>query len=133
MNAWAIMQGICTAAQWAWNAAMTANPVGIIIVAIGVVLWMNWDSVCVWCKQAFQAVGDFFVSVGTSIGSFFVGLWTGIKDTAVGVWNGITGFLSGAWNTNILRRCFCIYGNRKCDQECVERHRRCNKQHYIRN
>lgn len=105
MNAWAIVQGICTAAQWAWNAAMIANLVGIIIVAIGaliaigVALWMNWDSVCAWCKQAFQAVGDFFVSVGTSIGSFFVGLWTGIKDTAVGVWNGITGFLSGAWNT----------------------------------
>ena len=105
MNAWAIAQGICTAAQWALNVAMTANPVGIIIVAIGaliaigVALWMNWDSVCAWCKQAFQAVGDFFVSVGTSIGSFFVGLWTGIKDTAVGVWNGITGFLSGAWNT----------------------------------
>ena len=105
MNAWAIVQGICTVAQWALNVAMTANPVGIIIVAIGaliaigVALWMNWDSVCAWCKQAFQAVGDFFVSVGTSIGSFFVGLWTGIKDTAVGVWNGITGFLSGAWNT----------------------------------
>lgn len=105
MNAWAIVQGICTAAQWALNVAMTANPVGIIIVAIGaliaigVALWMNWDSVCAWCRQAFQAVGDFFVSVGTSIGSFFVGLWTGIKDTAVGVWNGITGFLSGAWNT----------------------------------
>lgn len=105
MNAWAIVQGICTAAQWALNVAMTANPVGIIIVAIGaliaigVALWMNWDSVCAWCKQAFQAVGDFFVSVGTSIGSFFVGPWTGIKDTAVGVWNGITGFLSGAWNT----------------------------------
>lgn len=105
MNAWAIVQGICTAAQWALNVAMTANPVGIIIVAIGaliaigVALWMNWDSVCAWCKQAFQAVGDFFISVGTSIGSFFVGLWTGIKDTAVGVWNGITGFLSGAWNT----------------------------------
>lgn len=105
MNAWAIVQGICTVAQWALNVAMTANPVGIIIVAIGaliaigVALWMNWDSVCAWCKQAFQAVGDFFVSVGTSIGSFFVGLWTGIKDTVVGVWNGITGFLSGAWNT----------------------------------
>ena len=63
MNAWAIVQGICTAAQWALNVTMTANPVGIIIVAIGaliaigVALWMNWDSVCAWCKQAFQAVG----------------------------------------------------------------------------
>lgn len=104
-NAWAICQGVCTAAQWALNIALSANPIGIIIVAIGaliaigVAMWMNWDSICAWCKQAFQAVGDFFVSVGTSIGSFFSGLWTGIKDTAVGVWNSITGFLSGAWNT----------------------------------
>lgn len=85
--------------------ALSANPIGIIIVAIGaliaigVALWMNWDSVCAWCKQAFQSVGDFFVSVGSSIASFFTGLWTGIKDTAVSVWQGIAGFLSGAWNT----------------------------------
>lgn len=104
-QAWNVIQLICTAAQWAWNVALTANPIGIIIVAIGaliaigVALWMNWDSVCAWCKQAFQAVGDFFVSVGTAIGDFFVGLWTGIKDTAVSVWDEITGFLSGAWNT----------------------------------
>ena len=104
-NAWAICQGVCTAAQWALNIALSANPIGIIIVAIGaliaigVAMWMNWDSICAWCKSAFQAVGDFFVSVGTSIGSFFSGLWTGIRDTAVGVWNSITGFLSGAWNT----------------------------------
>ncbi|MBE5039812.1 hypothetical protein [Ructibacterium gallinarum] len=104
-KAWNAVQLICTAAQWAWNVALSANPIGIIIVAIGaliaigVALWMNWDNVCAWCKQAFQAVGDFFVSVGNSIASFFVGLWTGIKDTAVSVWQGITGFLSGAWNT----------------------------------
>ena len=104
-KAWTIIQGICTAAQWAWNVALSANPIGIIIVAIGaliaigVALWMNWDSVCAWCKQAFQFVGDFFVSVGSSIASFFTGLWTGIKDTAVSVWQGIAGFLSGAWNT----------------------------------
>lgn len=104
-QAWNVVQMICTAAQWAFNVALSANPIGIIIVAIGaliaigVALWMNWDSVCAWCKQAFQSVGDFFVSVGSSIASFFTGLWTGIKDTAVSVWQGITGFLSGAWNT----------------------------------
>ena len=30
--------GIVTAAQWAWNAAMTANPVGVIIVGIGLLI-----------------------------------------------------------------------------------------------
>jgi len=104
-NAWAVIQGICTAAQWAFNVALSANPIGIIIVAIGaliaigVALWMNWDSVCAWCKSAFQAVGDFFVSVGNGIASFFTGLWNGISSTVMSVWNGITGFLSGAWNT----------------------------------
>ena len=103
-GAWAAIQGVCTAAQWALNAAMTANPIGIIIVAIGaliaigVAMWMNWDSICAWCKNAFQAVGNFFVTVGNSIGTFFTGLWNGIKNTAVSVWNGITSFLTGAWS-----------------------------------
>jgi SLT domain-containing protein len=30
--------GIVTAAQWAWNAAMTANPIGVIIVGIGLLI-----------------------------------------------------------------------------------------------
>jgi SLT domain-containing protein len=30
--------GIVTAAQWAWNAAMTANPIGLIIVGIGLLV-----------------------------------------------------------------------------------------------
>lgn len=113
-NAWAICQGICTAAQWALNVALTANPIGIIIVAIGaliaigVAMWMNWDSICAWCKQAFQAVGDFFVSVGTAIGSFFSGLWEGIKNTVMSVWNGITSFLSGAWNA-ISSACTSVF------------------------
>jgi hypothetical protein len=34
MVASAVATGIATAAQWLWNAAMTANPIGIIIVAI---------------------------------------------------------------------------------------------------
>jgi len=113
-NAWAICQGICTVAQWALNVAMTANPIGIIIVAIGaliaigVAMWMNWDSICAWCKNAFKAVGDFFVNIGTSIASFFTGLWEGIKNTVMSVWDGITGFLSGAWNA-ISSACTSVF------------------------
>ena len=56
---------LATIAQWALNAAMTANPIGIIIVAIGllvaagVLLYKNWDTV----KQVLSNV------------------WVGIKDT----------------------------------------------------
>ncbi len=33
-----VIMGIVTAAQWAWNIALTANPIGIIIVAIGALI-----------------------------------------------------------------------------------------------
>lgn len=94
-----------TAVQWLLNAAMTANPIGIIIVAIGlliaaaVAVWQNWDAICQWCSQAFAALGQWFTAIGTNIANFFVGLWTGIKDTAVGIWTGITEWIAGAWNS----------------------------------
>lgn len=59
--AWA---GIVTAAQWAWNVALTANPIGVVVVAIGaligagVLLIKNWDKVK----------------------NFFGGLWEGLKN-----------------------------------------------------
>jgi hypothetical protein len=33
-QAWTAIQKLATAAQWLWNAAMTANPIGLIIIAI---------------------------------------------------------------------------------------------------
>jgi chromosome segregation ATPase len=32
------VQGLVTAAQWAWNAAMDANPIGIVVVAVGALI-----------------------------------------------------------------------------------------------
>jgi phage-related protein len=61
------------AAQWLLNAAMTANPIGLIIiaiialVAIFVVLWQK----CSWFRN------------------FWIGLWEIIKSAAVAAWNWI--------------------------------------------
>jgi hypothetical protein len=38
MKAYAAAQAIATAAQWAFNAALTANPIGIVVVAIGALI-----------------------------------------------------------------------------------------------
>lgn len=59
-----------TAAQWLWNAAMTANPLGAIIVAIGLAiaagyaLYKNWDTLKKWwnswtIKDVFAAIGKY--------------------------------------------------------------------------
>ncbi|GIJ51327.1 hypothetical protein Val02_82130 [Virgisporangium aliadipatigenens] len=62
---------VATAAQWLWNAAMTANPIGLIIFAIvalvaGIaLLWNN--------SEAFRA--------------FWIGAWEMIKGAALAVWN----------------------------------------------
>ncbi len=66
-----------TVAQWLWNAAMLANPIGIIIVAIGaliamgLVLWSNWESISADIGRAWTAVGDVFRKVGTVITDTF--------------------------------------------------------------
>jgi hypothetical protein len=49
--------GVATAAQWAFNAALTANPIGLVIVAIAaliaiiVLLAKNWDKVTAAVKE----------------------------------------------------------------------------------
>ena len=54
MIAGKVATGVATAAQWLWNAALTANPIGLVIAAIvgivaalvlGLVLWISdpWD------------------------------------------------------------------------------------------
>lgn len=51
MNSYAIATKVATAAQWLWNAALTANPIGLIIVGVGlliagiVLMVKHWDKV----------------------------------------------------------------------------------------
>lgn len=76
MLASAAASAIATAAQWALNVAMTANPIGIVIVAIGaliagiVLLVKNWDAV----KAAFGRAVDFFKIGIDKIWNWFSGM-----------------------------------------------------------
>lgn len=55
-----LMQRIATAAQWAWNTALAANPIGLFIagvvalIAAGYLLYKNWDTV----KEFFSHIFD---------------------------------------------------------------------------
>ena len=56
MKAWAAAQAIATAAQWAFNAALTMNPIGLIVVAVAalvaglVILYKKVD----WVRDLFN-------------------------------------------------------------------------------
>jgi len=69
-KAWAATQKIATAAQWAFNTALTANPIGIVVVAIGalvaglVILYKKSEKVRAVLDAMFGILGK----VGDAIG-----------------------------------------------------------------
>ncbi len=93
-----------TATQWALNAAMSANPIGLIIAAIAaliaiiIVLVKNWDKVkaagtkC-WdgIKNAWNGAANWFkTKVSAPISKTFSNLWDGIKNSASKAWDTVT-------------------------------------------
>lgn len=84
------------AAQWVWNAALSANPIGLLIVGIaglvtaGVWLYNNWNTVknffvTLW-NDPMQALSDF----GAGVMSKFQSLYDWVMDK----WTALTDFLS---------------------------------------
>lgn len=120
MVASAVAIKVVAAAQWIWNAAMAANPIGLIVIAvaaliaIGIALWKNWDKVVEFFKGAwekmkagFAAVRDFFVGVWEGLVNIFKKHWDkilAILFPAVGIpiliarnWEAIVGFFKNIW------------------------------------
>ena len=112
--------------MWAFNAALLANPITWIVIAIAalvaaiIILWNDcdafrnfilgvWDAIC----TAFDAVVAWLDQACKDIGQFFVNCWEGIKNAwgAVkqwfsDVWNGIKNVFSsvGTWFSNIFKK-----------------------------
>lgn len=106
---------VWAAAQWLINAAMTANPIGIVVVAIAalvaaiVIAYKNSETFrnivqTVWAaiKVAIKATVDWFVGTAwpalkaaiSFLGDVFVWLWHNVIEP---VWNGIKTAISVAW------------------------------------
>ena len=92
------------------------NPFGILILAIaalvaaGIWLYQNWDTVKVYLIaiwNAIKAVGigvwngikATISTVGSWIWSFLTGVWNGIKSVSISTWNGIKSTIIGVWNS----------------------------------
>jgi hypothetical protein len=74
-----------TFAQWLWNAAMTANPLGLIVVGIGLVV-----AAIVFLIRNWEAVKE--IAIGT---------WTDISEFIIGVWDKVTSALSAGFGNLI--------------------------------
>lgn len=99
----AAAEGGLTIAQWLLNAAMSANPVGLIVIAIGlligaiILLVMNWDTVVQFLSDVWQGFVSWFTGVMDGFLAWWNGLWTAVWEWIVGIWNGIV-----AWVTNAI-------------------------------
>jgi len=87
--------GTATAAQWSLNAAMMANPVGIVIagiaalVGIGYLLYQNWDTITAFMGSAWETAGNKVESVKASMVAGLDAGWTRIKSGAAAAGNAI--------------------------------------------
>lgn len=93
-----VAAGVATAATWAFNAALAVltSPITLVIaaiaalIAIGVLLYQNWDTVVKFAKTAWQGLCDFISGICRAIGEFFSGLWTKLQEIfePIGQWFG---------------------------------------------
>lgn len=100
-----------TASIWAANAALLANPITWIIlaivalIAIVILLVVNWDAVVAFLTEIWLGFVSWFMGVMDGFLGWWNGLWTAVWEWIVSVWNGIvsavTSFFQSLWNTLI--------------------------------
>ena len=113
-----VVMGISTAAQWALNVAMTANPIGIVIVAIGALVgafivlwnksegfrnfWINlWEKVKAIVTSAWEGIKAGFEKIKNGISAVkekVSAMWNGVKEKTSELWGGVKNVVSEKLN-----------------------------------
>lgn len=102
----AIASGIATAAQWLWNIALTANPIGIIIVAIaaliGALVWFFtqtdlgraiWQGFVDFIVAVWNGFTEWITGALAALGEWWNGFWSGVGQVISDVWDGFIGWI----------------------------------------
>jgi len=91
---WSIAQAIL-------NVAMSANPIGIIIMAIAAlvaaIIWVATETT--FFQDVWAAVSSFFIDVWTNVSNFFIEIWNNIVSFVTDVWNNISSFFTSTWQS----------------------------------
>jgi len=119
--------GAAATSVWTFTAALLANPITWIVVAIIaliaaiVLLWKNWDQVSEWLIKSWEvvkekaaeiwgAIVELFTNIWEGIKGIFSGgtdavknkaseTWSSIKDTTENVWGNIKDFFGKTWDS----------------------------------
>lgn len=97
------LMGTVKTAMAGLNATMAANPIGLIITAIGLLvaafiyLWNNCDEFREFWINLWENVKEIAITVWNAIKDFFVSIWEAISGTFTTVVTAIKDFLSSAW------------------------------------
>lgn len=91
------------AAQWLLNAAMTANPIGLIIagiaalIAIIVVLWKKSKTFREFVLKAWTVIKTKLIAIWNAIKKAATVIWEGLKKAVLKVWNDIKNAAKTVW------------------------------------
>jgi TP901 family phage tail tape measure protein len=92
--------GVATAAQWAWNAAMNANPIGLMIVGItalvGVVA-LCWNKFEGFRRVVFQG-WEMLKLFGNTIKTYVIERFKGLLSGITGIGKALMHFFKGEWS-----------------------------------
>jgi len=96
----AIAIGVATIAMWAFNAAMAANPITLVILAIGALIAIVATIITYW-----QPIAAFFTNLWNTVVAAVTTaaqwIWQRLVDAwnfIVGVWSGVVGWFQGIWD-----------------------------------
>ena len=121
-KAWKLANEGVTAAQWLLNAAMSANPIGLIIAAVAglvaglIYLWNTnegfrnacinawnaikevaisvWGGICTFFKETIPAAWESVKSAFSNAGEWFSGIWNNVKEYTINTWNSVLDWFS---------------------------------------
>ena len=97
----AVTVNAITVAQWAWNAAMSANPIGVVIgivaalIAIGIVLYKNWDVIKAKTMELWDKFMNFLKPAIDIVKGAFNAIM-GVINNVIGGFNKVKDAIGGA-------------------------------------
>jgi hypothetical protein len=100
----AIGLGVLAAAIWVVNVAMYANPVGLIIagiillIGIIVLLVTQWDTVVAFLTDVWNGFINWIMGVITQFAGYWILTWQAIGQFISDVWNGFINWIVSVWS-----------------------------------